>query len=120
MTGDKDPNGIDPHDPGAKLDSGKPPINQGVIKYFPRAIAAVAQVSAYGAQKYSWGGWESVPGGIYRYQDALVRHIVDDTLNPTDTETGLLHAAHTAWNALAVLELKLRNIESARKGHGKA
>lgn len=104
-----DPNGRSAHEAGSKLDAGKPPIMRGVVQYFPRALEAVATVSEYGARKYTWGGWESVPDGVARYSDAMGRHIVDETIDgPIDPETGLLHAAQTAWNALARLELMLR------------
>lgn len=105
-----DPNGKNPHEPGAKLDAGKAPLLRGVLGYFPRALTAVAEVSAMGARKYTWGGWESVPEGVERYGDALARHILAETVDgPLDKDTDLLHAAHAAWNALARLELLLRS-----------
>lgn len=104
-----DPNGKQPGEPGAKLDYGKVPVVRGVLQYFPRALLAVGQVSEAGARKYSWKGWESVPDGIVRYRDALGRHILyEDIEGPIDSDTGLLHAAQIAWNALAVLEMMLR------------
>lgn len=111
-----DPNGADPHAPGAKLDGGKAPLQRGLIQYFPRALDAVAAVSAFGAGKYTWGGWRTVPDGEARYSDALLRHMTkEQTEGFTDGETGLPHAAHAAWNALARLELALaaQAIESA-------
>jgi hypothetical protein len=108
---EQDPTGRDPHTPGAKLDSGKPPIVQGVIQYFPRALNAVAVVSKKGADKYCWKGWENVPDGITRYRDAMGRHILEESIEgPHDIKGGtqVLHAAQAAWNALAVLELMLR------------
>jgi hypothetical protein len=36
----------------------------------------------------------------------MLRHVFDGTIR--DPESGLLHAAHAAWNALARLELALR------------
>lgn len=108
-TMEQDPNGTAPDQPGAKLDAGKAPIVRGVINYFPRAIEKVAGVSAYGAEKYTWGGWESVPDGFERYSDAMGRHMIGEkTDGPLDPATGLLHAAQVAWNALARLELMLR------------
>lgn len=104
-----DPHGKAANEPGSKLDAGKAPILRGALHYFPRALAAVAEVSAYGAHKYTWGGWESVPDGINRYGDALGRHVVAEKIDgATDPETGLSHAAQSAWNALARLELILR------------
>jgi hypothetical protein len=110
-----DPNGVPPHTPGAKLDAGKSPVLRGAIQYFPRALAAVADVSAHGASKYTWKGWESVPDGVARYSDALGRHLVLEAAEgPVDPATGLSHAAQVAWNALARLELMLRDGEDAK------
>lgn len=95
-----------------KLDGGKAPVFRGAIDYFPRAIGAVAGVSAFGANKYAWKGWEGVPDGFNRYSDALVRHLLYEGEGEVlDPDSGLLHAAHGAWNALARLELLLKENE---------
>lgn len=104
-----DPNGFAPGQPGAKLDAGKSPVRRGLLEYFPRACLAIAEVSASGASKYSWRGWESVPDGINRYGDAEARHICKAAIEGSiDKDYGHLHAAHEAWNALARLELILK------------
>ena len=95
-----------------KYDAGKAPVFRGVVSYFPRAVAAVAEVSGFGANKYAWNGWEQVDDGVNRYSDAMVRHIIAEGKGEVlDPDSGLLHAAHTAWGALARLELMLRNQE---------
>lgn len=97
-----------------KYDAGKAPIFRGVVSYFPRAIEAVAQVSGFGASKYAWAGWEGVDDGINRYSDAMVRHLMREGQGEVlDSDSGLLHAAHTAWGALARLELMLRESKGA-------
>ena len=89
-----------------KYDGGKAPIYRGAISYFPRAIEAVAAVSAFGANKYAWGGWRSVDNGVDRYSDAMVRHLASIAKGEdVDPDSGHSHLAHVAWNALAVLEL---------------
>lgn len=89
-----------------KYDAGKSPIFRGLINYFPRACEQVASVSAFGATKYSWMGWRSVDEGHGRYSDALVRHLTSEGKGEVeDRDSGLLHAAHVAWNAMARLEL---------------
>lgn len=107
-----DPHGKNPHEPGAKLDTGKSPLYRGLVDYFPRACEAVSQVSLKGAEKYAWKGWESVPDGFNRYSDALARHLFAEgrgEMYDNDANgTGLLHASQVAWNALARLELLLR------------
>jgi hypothetical protein len=107
-----DPTGKNPHEPGAKLDEGKPCLYRGLIDYFPRAIEQVATVSTFGASKYAWKGWETVDNGVERYSDAMVRHLTKEGKGEVfDPDSGLLHAAHTAWGALARLELLLRKRE---------
>ena len=97
---------------GIKMDGGKPPVYRGVFSYFPRAVEAVATVSAFGAAKYNWNGWEHVEDGITRYSDAMVRHLIKEGKGEVlDDDSGFRHAAHTAWNALARLELILREKE---------
>ncbi|WP_444897912.1 dATP/dGTP diphosphohydrolase domain-containing protein [Microbulbifer sp. SSSA005] len=103
---ERDPNGKDQHEPGAKCDEGK--IMAGVLDDFSLALMAVAEVGTFGANKYTRGGWQQVPNGRQRYRDALWRHHLKERHETKDPETGLLHKAHKAWNALAELELELR------------
>lgn len=103
-----DPNGTAPHTSGAKLDAGKPRVSL-VLGDFSRALTEVANVGTFGANKYIDHGWLDVPNGIERYDDAKLRHYLKRNTGEThDPDSGLLHAAHEAWNALAVLELMLR------------
>lgn len=103
-----DPYGMDAKTPGAKLDAGKLAYNNHLFTYFPHALDAVCQVSEFGARKYTRMGWASVPGGIRRYTDALSRHLMDEARGDVfDKDSGLTHAAHLAWNALARLQLML-------------
>ena len=105
---ERDPNGTDPHSPGAKLDAGKNRVGL-VIGGFARALCAVGEVGTYGANKYTANGWQSVPNGIERYTDAMHRHLLREAVGEArDPDTELLHAAHAAWNALARLDLMLR------------
>lgn len=109
---ESDPTGLSASVPGAKLDNGKVDVLRGAIQYFPKALAAVAHVSELGARKYSWMGWKSVPDGIRRYGAALARHLVYEH-GARDTGAGglgpdVLHAAQVAWNALARLELIIK------------
>lgn len=101
-----DPTGRKPGDAGAKLDAGK--VQAGLLSDFSLALSAVAEVSTFGANKYSRGGWQSVPNGVERYYDAMWRHLLKERHQETDNDSSLKHAAHMAWNALARLELMLR------------
>ena len=95
-----------------KYDAGKSPIYRGGLSYFPAAIRAVATVSGFGASKYAWNGWRDVDDGFNRYSDAMVRHLsYESEGEDLDPDSGLLHAAHVAWNALARLEFLLKQQE---------
>lgn len=104
---ERDPHGIEQHTPGAKLDAGKNRLGL-IMTGFARALVAVGQVGTYGANKYTPHGWRAVPNGVERYTDAMYRHLLAEASGqPVDEESGLLHAAQAAWNALARLELML-------------
>ena len=83
------------------------PVILAAIKY-PKAANTIAAISKFGAAKYEWGGWLQVEDGISRYTEALVRHLITEG---RDEESGFLHIGHAAWNALACVELKIRNEE---------
>ena len=103
---------IDPHQPGAKLDTGKirPSL---IIEGMARAVWAVSEVATFGAAKYTPDGWVLVPNGTERYADAGYRHTLKRAIGePVDSESNLNHLAHEAWNALAKLDLYLREEET--------
>jgi hypothetical protein len=100
---------IDQHSPGAKLDSSKPMLDL-VLGDFAKALQEVGKVGTMGAQKYSEHGWLSVDRGETRYLSAGLRHyFFYREGEEIDPESNLPHLAHAAWNALAALELYLRN-----------
>ena len=99
---------------GVKHDKGKPRAML-MLKDFRRALLAVAEVSTFGEKKYGKpSGWQSLEGCTFeemgeRYSDALARHILAEGDDP---ESGLPHEWHAAWNALAIIELKLMGAEN--------
>lgn len=107
---EQDPNGIPQHEPGAKCDLGKLRVGL-MFKGFPRALLAVSEVVTYGAAKYTPLGFLEVPDAVDRYDDAKARHLLNGYIEEKDPETKLLHMQHEAWNALAKLEIYLRNKE---------
>jgi hypothetical protein len=108
MTAETDPNGKNPHSPGAKLDHGKNRLGL-VLGAFARSLQEVGKVGTYGATKYTDNGWVEVAQGRERYTDAMYRHLMKEAMGEAvDADTGIAHAAHTAWNALARLDLMLR------------
>lgn len=99
-----DPNGK----VGAKLDAGKNRLGL-VLCGFARALQEVGRVGTHGANKYTDNGWLELPDGERRYTDAMLRHLMREaTGEERDPDSGLHHAAHAAWNALARLDLALR------------
>ena len=104
---ERDPAGLQPHAHGAKLD-GEKVMAELTLDGFSRALLAVAEVSTYGAKKYSIGGWQHVEDGQTRYRRAGDRHRLARGHETVDPDSRLLHLAHEAWNRLAELELMLR------------
>lgn len=83
-----------------------------IISDFPRALQAIGKVATFGANKYTAHGWLKVENGLERYTDAMFRHATDEARGEVfDIESNLHHAAHLAWNALARLELILKQEE---------
>jgi len=81
------------------------PIFSGVIRYFPRALAAIAEVSRIGNEQHNPGKplhWDRSKSGDEL--DALTRHLVDAGTVDTD---GVKHSAKVAWRALANLEKEI-------------
>lgn len=91
---------------GKKYDNDKP-ITGTILQDFGNALNAVALVGTFGAQKYSKSNWLEVQNGVDRYTDAMARHFIIEKYEIFDNESGIIHAAHTAWNALARLELMI-------------
>lgn len=88
---------------GLKYDRGKPRAAL-VLGGFANALLEVAKVGTFGAEKYAPNNWKLVEPE--RYEDALFRHLLQwQSGELVDPETGLLHLAHAAWNALAILQL---------------
>jgi hypothetical protein len=96
--------------PGVKHDGGKAMAGL-MVKDFARALSAVADITTFGANKYSPSGWRSVDCARERYSDALYRHLLSHELGEDfDKESDLLHLAHAAWNALALLQLRIEEL----------
>ena len=109
-----DPNGKSPNEAGAKLDAGKvcPSL---IIEGMARALWGVAEVATFGMMKYTRDGWVSVSDGQFRYATAQYRHVLKRAMGETiDPDSELWHLKHEAWNALAKLDLAMREEETKR------
>lgn len=99
--------------PGVKFDDEKPRPGL-VLMGMARALWEVGEVATFGARKYTADGWTTVPDGEQRYTNAMLRHLMAEAVGEeSDAESGLRHAAHTAWNALARLDLMIRREEGS-------
>ena len=80
------------------------PVFTGVLKYFPNAIKYISKVSKAGNDQHHpdkplhWDKSKSTDE-----PDALVRHLIDHSINPIDDDN-MLHLGKVAWRALAMLE----------------
>ena len=81
------------------------PLAEGLLYYFPNALAEVARVSKAGndqhkpGQPMHWAMEKSTD-----HADCILRHLTDAGTLDTD---GMRHAAKVAWRALALLETEL-------------
>lgn len=88
----------------------KPPIYQGLLAYFPRALREVAKVSRFGSEKHdtpmSEKGFLGDNYPTEGYVDAVGRHILDRAIEGeiNEADGGQYHLAQVAWDALAALE----------------
>jgi hypothetical protein len=96
---------------GKKENKGKPQLSL-LFTQFPKALEAVAKCSEYGHLKYEdtdvdYLNYQRVKGGSKSYADAGLRHRLYKK-GTTDIESQLPHAYHVCWNALAELELLIK------------
>ncbi|MCP4489788.1 MAG: hypothetical protein GY820_21095 [Gammaproteobacteria bacterium] len=115
-----DPNGIDQHTSGAKMDANK--IDMSLLELLSDALIEVCRVMDYGQTKYTRGGFADVPEAVTRYSAAMLRHYFAEQKQKYDygdpfygTEAGLpfkgkiRHDAQVAVNALFRLQCQLND-----------
>ena len=87
------------------------PVYTGFIKYFPRAVCAVAELSREANEQHNPGTpvhWDKSKSKDEL--DALMRHLIDDALGVPHDSDGVLHATKMAWRAMANLERVLEPV----------
>lgn len=78
-------------------------------------LEEIAKVYTAGARKYGENNWKKLPDGYNRYKGAMLRHLVEvEKGNVYDEETGCMHAAQCAWNAIAMLHFNMKEIRERR------
>lgn len=95
---------------GIKYDSGKAKIGEMLVS-FKKSLLEVCKVYEFGFNKYGKDNFKNVENGYTRYTNAMIRHLLKEDSEIYDEETELLHASHCAWNALARLEMLLKQKE---------
>ena len=79
-------------------------------------LEEIAKVYTAGANKYGPNKWQNLPDGYQRYKGAMLRHLTEvEKGNDVDPDTGCLHAAQVAWNAIAMLHCKMDEYKSKSK-----
>lgn len=102
---------------GVRENKGKPPASL----MLSRALLEVARVSDFGAKKYEPHNYRKGMKWSF-FIDATMRHLVKFSIGERiDTESGLSHLAHVAWNVLALLEFEVEGIgeDDLFKGYNK-
>lgn len=83
-------------------------------------LEEIAKVFTAGAKKYGPNRWKNLPGGYQRYKGALLRHLTEvEKGNATDTDTGCLHIAQVAVNAIFMLHFKMEEYNETSKSDRK-
>jgi hypothetical protein len=71
-------------------------------------LEKIAEVLTYGATKYKDNSWQTVKNSYERYCGSLLRHFTAMRCGKKiDEESGLLHSAHLACNAIFLLWFEL-------------
>jgi hypothetical protein len=92
---------------GLKFSKGKNRLGL-LLRGFAPAIWELGWVCTKGASKYEDNSWQHVPDACIKYEDALARHLNQWRAGADyDEEFGTHHLAHVAWNALAILTIRL-------------
>lgn len=74
------------------------------------ALVAVSAVLTYGAKKYAPNNWRKCPSRA-RYVGAMLRHLFARMGGEKiDSESGMLHVAHVATNALFLLAFEVEGL----------
>lgn len=70
-------------------------------------VEDIVAVYTAGARKYGKDRWQNLPDGYNRYKAAMLRHLLEhEKGNWTDSDTGCIHLAQVAWNAIAMLHIE--------------
>lgn len=97
------------------------PMFEGLMKYFPDALAEVSNVSFVGNEQHNPGQplhWDRSKSTDE--DDAMLRHVKDRAKGIVFDTDGVRHRAKAAWRALAALQKEIEESENAESGHQKS
>ena len=87
------------------------PLAEGLLWYFPNALAAVAGVSKVGNDQHNPGQpMHHARGKSTDHADCALRHLIDAGTVDTD---GQRHTAKAAWRLLALLQEEIEREDGA-------
>ena len=90
---------------------GRMPMADGLLDYFPNALAAVSEVSLIGNEQHNPGEpmhWAR--GKSMDHRNKILRHLVD---SGRIDGGGVRHSARLAWRALALLQEEIESEDGA-------
>lgn len=71
-------------------------------------LEEIGKVFTAGAKKYGPNNWQNLENGYERYKGAMLRHLTEvEKGNEVDEDTGCLHIAQVATNAIFMLHFKM-------------
>ena len=92
-------------------DRKKVPLYTGLVKYFPDALIAVAELSYVANEQHNPGEpvhWDRDKSKDH--EDCLMRHLFEKGTMDVD---GIRHSAKVAWRALSILQLEIEKERNA-------
>lgn len=92
------------------------PMADGLLDYFPNALAEVSRVSFIGNQQHNPGepmNWAR--GKSTDHRNKIMRHLIDAG---GKDDKGIRHSAYLAWRALANLQQEIENQEGVPMSRG--
>jgi len=87
------------------------PMADGLLDYFPNALACVAELSRIANDQHNPG--EPMHWARHKSRDhanKIVRHLIDRGKRDSD---GVLHSVKVAWRALAMAQEEIEGLEGA-------
>ena len=84
------------------------PMADGLLYYFPNALAEVSKISKAGNEQHNPGQpihWSR--GKATDHANKIIRHLIDAG---REDEGSIAHAANCAWRALALLQEKIEKV----------